>query len=261
MTIEKTNINDVIDKNYAEFDLGLLCEETYKSLKHIDMVVYTILNNQHGLSVRTTLNGNKKYVDKNGYIFIGIGQDKLCKLLRTTRPTLLASLKRLEEAELIEVVNVGNMKCNRIYVGKLKRTITLGEYMRNLGIEENEAIEETTPSIDVVNIKDINKKAVTAGTDTTNSNSKNNNSNNSIPQKQDNDTSRKSKKNNFGNNYQNKPKNKNGIKCVNDTFKNYEADELEKKLLQSQKGKFKDRIEIPIAKEKEDITDDYWNMN
>lgn len=260
MTIEKTNINDVIDKNYAEFDLGLLCEETYKSLKHIDMVVYTILNNQHGLSVRTTLNGNKKYVDKNGYIFIGIGQDKLCKLLRTTRPTLLASLKRLEEAELIEVVNVGNMKCNRIYVGKLKRTITLGEYMRNLGIEENEAIEETTPSIDVVNIKDINKKAVTAATDTTNSSSKNNNSNNSIPQKQDNDT-RKSKKNNFRNNYQNKPRNKNGIKCVNDTFKNYEADELEKKLLQSQKGKFEDKIEIPIAKGKEDITEDYWNIN
>ena len=258
MAITKTSINDVIDKNYAEFDLGLLCEETYKSLKHIDMVVYTILNNQHGLSVRTTLNGNKKYVDKNGYIFIGIGQDKLCKLLRTTRPTLLASLKRLEEAELIEIVNVGNMKCNRIYVGKLKRTITLGEYMRNLGIEENEAIEETTPSIDAVNIKDINKKAVTAGTDTTNSNSKNNNSNNSIPQKQYNDT-KKSKKNNFGNNYQNKPKNKNGIKCVNDTFKNYEADELEKKLLQSQKGKFKDKIEIPITDNKEDITEDYWS--
>ena len=258
MAITKTNINEVTDKNYAEFDLGLLCEEAYKGLKHIDMVVYTILNNQHGLSVRTTLNGSKKYVDKNGYIFIGIGQDKLCKLLRTTRPTLLASLKRLEEAELIEIVNVGNMKCNRIYVGKLKGTITLGEYMRNLGIEENEAIEETTPSIDVVNIKDINKKAVTAGTDTTNSNSKNNNSNNSIPQKQYNDT-RKSKKNNFGNNYQNK--NKNGIKCVNDTFKNYEADELEKKLLQSQKGKFKDKIEIPITDNKEDITEDYWNIN
>ena len=259
MTIEKTNINDVIDKNYAEFDLGLLCEETYKSLKHIDMVVYTILNNQHGLSVRTTLNGNKKYVDKNGYIFIGIGQDKLCKLLRTTRPTLLASLKRLEEAELIEVVNVGNMKCNRIYVGKLKRTITLGEYMRNLGIEENEAIEETTPSIDVVNIKDINKKDSSAPTDKPNTNqNKKSNSNNSIPRNQDNDT-RKFKKNNFGNNYQNK--NKNGIKCVNNTFNNYEADELEEKLLQSQKGKFEDRIKIPIAKEKEDITDDYWNIN
>ena len=205
MTIEKTNINDVIDKNYAEFDLGLLCEETYKSLKHIDMVVYTILNNQHGLSVRTTLNGNKKYVDKNGYIFIGIGQDKLCKLLRTTRPTLLASLKRLEEAELIEVVNVGNMKCNRIYVGKLKRTITLGEYMRNLGIEENEAIEETTPSIDVVNIKDINKKDLPAPTDKPNEN-QNINDNNSIPQNKEKDSS-ESKKNHFGNNCQNNTNN------------------------------------------------------
>ena len=70
MAIEKTSIKDVIDKNYAEFDLGLLCEEEYKSLKHIDMVVYTILNNQHGLSVKTTLNGSKRFVDKNGYIFL-----------------------------------------------------------------------------------------------------------------------------------------------------------------------------------------------
>ena len=105
------------------------------------------------------------------------------------------------------------------------------------------------------------KKDLPAPTDKPNTQSNsNNNVNNSIPQKQDNDT-RKSKKNNFGNNYQNKPKNKNGIKCVNDTFKNYEADELEKKLLQSQKGKFEDRIKIPIAKEKEDITEDYWNIN
>ena len=105
------------------------------------------------------------------------------------------------------------------------------------------------------------KKDLPAPTDKPNTQSNsNNNVNNSIPQKQDNDT-RKSKKNNFGNNYQNKPKNKNGIKCVNDTFKNYEADELEKKLLQSQKGKFEDKIKIPIVKEKEDITDDYWSIN
>ena len=105
------------------------------------------------------------------------------------------------------------------------------------------------------------KKDSSAPTDKPNTNQNQNiNVNNSIPQKQDNDT-RKSKKNNFGNNYQNKPKNKNGIKCVNDTFKNYEADELEKKLLQSQKGKFEDKIEVPIVKEIEDTTEDYWNMN
>ena len=161
MAIEKTNIKDIIDKNYAEFDLGLLCEDKYKSLKHIDMVVYTLLNNQHGLSVKTTLSGSKRFVDKNGYVFISIGQDKLCKLLRTTRPTLNASLKRLEEVGLVEVINTGNMKCNRIYVGKLKRTITLGDYMKDMNISEEE--NEFTPSIDMETIEEIkeNKKAST----------------------------------------------------------------------------------------------------
>lgn len=160
MAIEKTNINDIIDKNYAEFDLGLICEDRYKTLKHIDMVVYTLLNNQHGLSIKTTLNGSKKFVDKNGYVFISIGQDKLCKLLRTTRPTLNSSLKRLEEVGLIEVVNIGNMKCNRIYVGKLKRTITLGDYMKDMSIGEE---DEFIPSIEMETIDGIkdNKKAST----------------------------------------------------------------------------------------------------
>lgn len=160
MAIEKTNINDIIDKNYAEFDLGLICEDRYKTLKHIDMVVYTLLNNQHGLSIKTTLNGSKKFVDKNGYVFISIGQDKLCKLLRTTRPTLNSSLKRLEEVGLIEVVNIGNMKCNRIYVGKLKRTITLGDYMKDISIGEE---DEFIPSIEMETIDEIkdNKKAST----------------------------------------------------------------------------------------------------
>ena len=182
MAIEKTNIKDIIDKNYAEFDLGLLCEDKYKSLKHIDMVVYTLLNNQHGLSVKTTLNGSKRFVDKNGYVFISIGQDKLCKLLRTTRPTLNASLKRLEEVGLVEVVNTGNMKCNRIYVGKLKRTITLGDYMKDMNIssEENEFI----PSIDMETIEEIkeNKKASTVPPVKATNTNKNNIDTNIIPQ-------------------------------------------------------------------------------
>ena len=41
--------------------------------------------------------------------------------------------------------------------------------------------------------------------------------------------------------------------CVFKVKKIITPSELEKKLLQSQKGKFEDRIKIPIAKEKEDI--------
>ena len=157
MAIEKTSVKDVLDKNYAEFDLVLLCEEAYKSLKHIDMVVYTLLNNQHGLSIKTTLNGSKRYVDRNGFIFVSIGQDKLCKVLRTTRPTLKASLDRLQALDLIEVVNTGNMKCNRIYVGKLKRTLTLGDYMKNMNIGEDEEQEDYVPKINVLNVEDAKK--------------------------------------------------------------------------------------------------------
>ncbi len=99
------------------------------------------------------------------------------------------------------------------------------------------------------------KKDLPAPTDKPQTNSKVN-VNNSIPQNKGNDT-RKNNKNKVGNNYQNK----NGIKCVNNTFDKYSSDELEKKLRESQKNKFKDRIEIPAAKEKEDITEDYWNIN
>ena len=186
MAIEKTSVRDVLDKNYAEFDLGLLCEDAYKSLKHIDMVVYTLLNNQHGLSVKTTLNGSKRYVDKNGFIFVSIGQDKLCKVLRTTRPTLKASLDRLQELDLIEVVNTGNMKCNRIYVGKLKRTLTVGDYMKNMNIGEEEQ-EEFIPRIKALhieeakNVMDSKKASSTAIDEALKSNvSKNNNCTNII---------------------------------------------------------------------------------
>jgi hypothetical protein len=200
------------------------------------MVVYTILNNQHGLSVRTTLNGNKKYVDKNGYIFIGIGQDKLCKLLRTTRPTLNASLKRLEEVGLVEVVNTGNMKCNRIYVGKLKRTITLGDYMKDMNISEEE--NEFTPSIDMETIEEIkeNKKASTVPPVKATNTNKNNIDTNIIPQNNKKYSPKnKENKNNTG---------KGASANVNNTFTNYSEDELEKMLLEKQAIKFKPKYNI-----------------
>ena len=222
MAIEKTNINDIIDKNYAEFDLGLICEDKYKTLKHIDMVVYTLLNNQHGLSIKTTLNGSKKFVDKNGYVFISIGQDKLCKLLRTTRPTLNSSLKRLEEVGLIEVVNIGNMKCNRIYVGKLKRTITLGDYMKDMSIGED---DEFIPSIEMETIDEIkdNKKASTEPP--VKANKENIKSNNSISQNNKKYASKKEENKVLNNKHNNTVKN---------TFAEYEAKELEEKLRESQ---------------------------
>ena len=167
MAIVKTSIRN-IDSNFAKFDLALICEEKYSKLKHIDMVVYTMLKNQESLSIASVKNGSKTYVDSNGYIFISIRQDKLCKILRTTRPTLKSSLDRLSKCDLIEVVNLGNMLCNRIYVGNAESTITLGEYINKIGLELDEVVD-FKPKIDVEKVeKEENKKALSEETDKAN---------------------------------------------------------------------------------------------
>ena len=230
---KKRKTLDLASTQFYKFPKWLLAEGNLKKLSPQAKLLYMVIIDREELSLKNA----EDFTDKEGYLFQYFDQVKAGELLGLSKNAIIKAFKDLQEYKLIEVVRQGQGKPNRLYV--LDYEVS-SDTLKELSYE--------------------NKKAVTAGTDTTNSNSKNNNSNNSIPQKQDNDT-RKSKKNNFGNNYQNKPKNKNGIKCVNDTFKNYEADELEKKLLQSQKGKFEDKIEVPIVKEKEDTTEDYWNMN
>ena len=230
---KKRKTLDLASTQFYKFPKWLLAEGNLKKLSPQAKLLYMVIIDREELSLKNA----EDFTDKEGYLFQYFDQVKAGELLGLSKNAIIKAFKDLQEYKLIEVVRQGQGKPNRLYV--LDYEVS-ADTLKELSYE--------------------NKKAVTAGTDTTNSNSNNNNSNNSIPQKQDNDT-RKSKKNNFGNNYQNKPKNKNGIKCVNDTFKNYEADELEKKLLQSQKGKFEDKIEVPIVKEKEDITDDYWYIN
>ena len=230
---KKRKTLDLASTQFYKFPKWLLAEGNLKKLSPQAKLLYMVIIDREELSLKNA----KDFTDKEGYLFQYFDQVKAGELLGLSKNAIIKAFKDLQEYNLIEVVRQGQGKPNRLYV--LDYEVS-SDTLKELSYE--------------------NKKAVTAGTDTTNSNSKNNNSNNSIPQKQDNDT-RNLDKNEFGNNYQNKPKNKNGIKCVNDTFKNYEADELEKKLLQSQKGKFEDKIEVPIVKEKEDITDDYWYIN
>ena len=217
------------------------------------------------ISQHVTRNKNISVQAKGVYSYLVscAGNDKqtyptqalMCEELGIKKPlTLRKYIKELQAEGLVKIVKTTKKSLfyKNIYLicdNTVTQEIWKNEYLQGKEEEEMEVIED-------------NKKVAPAPTDTTNTdlNLNINIDSDSIPQKQDNDT-RKSKKNNFGNNYQNKPKNKNGIKCVNDTFKQYEADELEKKLLQSQKGKFEDRIKIPMAKEKEDITEDYWNIN
>lgn len=221
----KTHVGE-IKNNYAKFDLALICEEKYKSLKPIDMITYTMLKNQESLSVNSVRLGNNRYVDKNGYIFIEISQIKLAKILNTTRPTLKASLDRLQACELIEVVFLGNNKCNRIYVGEAKSTTTLGDYIKNIGLELDEELEDFKPTIAVAKAEDVkgeNKKADAPQQAPAKDTNKNKSYNNNISQNKGKFNARPGKNNSA---YE-----------INQRFKVY-GDALENVLKESQVGKF-----------------------
>ena len=233
MAIIKTNINEV-EEVFAKMDLALICEERYNDLKKFDWVVYTILKNQEGLSKRSYLMGNKSYVDKYNNVFVRISQKKLAKLLKTSIPTLRNSLNRLVEAELLEIHVVGQNECNIMYIGNPVRTITFGEYVENIGkaLEDEDNVKDFKPSINVDNIKDLdnidNKKASTEPP--VKANKENIKSNNSIPQNNKKYASKKEENKVLKNKHND---------TVNNTFTQYEEDELEKILIKSQEGKFK----------------------
>ena len=234
----RTNIKN-ISKRYAELDFALICEEKYSNLKQIDWVVFAILKNQESLSLYSYEKGNRSYVDEDLNVFIRISQEKLAKLIKTSIPTLRASLKRLESVELIEIIVTGVNKCNKIYCGEPIRTITFEEYFKKIGKDIEADAVESKPTINVKNVKD-NKKAPTCDEveaseelENKSSNSTNKNSNNSIPQ--NNKINNKSNKE-FKPNYSLNPK---IHKNLSTNFLNYGSDEdLERMLLENQKSKF-----------------------
>lgn len=230
MAIIKTNINEV-EEVFAKLDLALICEEKYSSLKQFDWVVYAILKNQEGLSKRSYLMGNKSYVDKYNNVFVKMSQKKLAKLLKTSIPTLRNSLNRLVEVELLEIHVVGQNECNIMYIGNPERTITFGEYIENIGkaLEDEDNAKDFKPSINVDNVKDLeNKKASTVPpVKAENKNIKDNN----IIHKNKKMYTQKNKKN------ENKVLHNKHNDTVKNTFTNYSADELEKKLQKSQEDR------------------------
>ena len=232
--MKRTNIKEVA-KRYAELDFALICEERYSSLKQIDWVVFAILKNQESLSLHSYEKGNASYVDEDMNVFIRISQEKLSKLLKMSIPTLRASLKRLEAAELIETIVTGVNKCNKIYCGEPIRTITFEEYFKRIGTDIEAEPVEAKPTINVTNVNEMKKAPVVQPTEASEKSSLNrNNSKDNIPQ---------SKKTYNSKNKEFKPKfsvRRNSFNDgTNNTFTNYEADELEKLLFESQKGKFK----------------------
>ena len=197
MEVVKTNIKD-IEENFAKFDLALMCEDRYKCLSDSDKILYTLLKNQESLSIHSVRNGNYRYVDGNGYVFVEISQEKLCKFLDKSEPTIRKCLSSLEKVGLIQRDKSGYQKCHKIYVGKTVSTVTLGEYFKKISCEIEEEKKNKNKdkeiNINATNIKDIkeNKKASTVPP-VKDEDLKNNFDNNSIPQNTKKDSIKKEK--------------------------------------------------------------------
>lgn len=141
--MKKTNINDIQYK-YAELDLALLYEEKYKELKPIDILTFTMLKNQESLSLESVKTGNKSFLDKDGNLFVMISQKKLSKIVRVSERTLRDILKRLEKNDLILIEQIGQNKCNKMYIGEPERKITLCEYIEKIELEITEENNKNT---------------------------------------------------------------------------------------------------------------------
>ena len=181
---KKRKTLDLASTQFYKFPKWLLAEGNLKKLSPQAKLLYMVIIDREELSLKNA----EDFTDKEGYLFQYFDQVKAGELLGLSKNAIIKAFKDLQEYNLIEVVRQGQGKPNRLYV--LDYEVS-SDTLKELSYE--------------------NKKAVTAGTDTTNSNSKNNNSNNSIPQKQDNDT-RNLDKNEFGNNYQ---KNKDNQEEIN----------------------------------------------
>ncbi len=168
--MKRTNIKD-IQYNYAELDLALICEKEYSQLKPLDILVFTMLKNQESLSLSSVKQGSLDYVDEDGNIFIRIAQKKLSRILKISEKTLRESFARLENIDLILRERVGQNKCDKIYIGEPKRTTTLGDYIKQIGLEIKEESKEVdsnkVPSRE--KLKNIGNKKVVSSPQTNNS--------------------------------------------------------------------------------------------
>ena len=190
-------------QQFYKFEKWILAETKLKKLSPAAKLLYMVIRDREELSLKNA----EHFTDKDGYLFQYFDQSKAGDLLGLSKNAIIKAFKDLQDYKLIEVVRQGQGKPNRLYV------------------LDYEVSEDTLKELSY-----DNKKASTAPTvKATNQNKKTSN-NNIIPQNNKKDAGKK-KENKVLKNKHND--------TVNNTFTNYEADELEKMLLEQQETKFK----------------------
>ena len=195
---------ELASQQFYKFEKWILAESKLKKLSPTAKLLYMVIRDREELSLKNA----EHFTDKDGYLFQYFDQEKAGELLGLSKNAIVKAFKDLQEYKLIESVRQGQGKPNRLYV------------------LDYEVSEDTLKELSYEN-----KKASTGGTVKATNTNKNNIDTNIIPQNNKKYSPKnKENKNNTG---------KGASANVNDNFKKYDADELEKMLFESQKDKFK----------------------
>ena len=192
---------DLASHQFYKFEKWILAESKLKKLSPSAKLLYMVIRDREELSLKNA----KDFTDKDGYLFQYFDQVKAGELLGLSKNAIIKAFKDLQDYKLIEVVRQGQGKPNRLYV------------------LDYEVSEDTLKELSYENKKASTVPPVKA-------NKENIKSNNSIPQ---NDKKYASKKEENKNKVLNNKHNN----TVKNTFTEYGADELEKKLQKSQEDR------------------------
>ena len=262
--------NDIASMQFYKFDKWLLMEEGLKKLSPTAKMLYMIIKDREELSLK---NANA-FTDKDGYLFQYFDQQKASDLLGVSLTAIKKAFKDLVQYKLIESVRQGLGKPNRLYVLDYKVT---QDTINKLSYENKKA--PSTAIDEASNKHKSTDNSISQNEENyTENNKKNKESNTSKILDIINGSCVNIKKVDLGKCEEEftdidrlkialeicERNNSNGIKAlrlayknayssnngnssgkgaghgVNDNFKKYAPDDLEKMLLESQKGKFED---------------------
>ena len=104
--------NDIASMQFYKLDKWLLMEEGLKKLSPTAKMLYVIIKDREELSLKNA----KAFTDKDGYLFQYFDQQKASDLLGVSLTAIKKAFKDLVEYKLIESVRQGLGKPNRLYV-------------------------------------------------------------------------------------------------------------------------------------------------
>lgn len=107
----RQNIGEYKRHLYYQLKKFLIHDPEYNGLSKNAIIAYTLLLDRHRLSVK-----NKKFVDKNGDIFLIMSRAELQTLLRVSKNTATKVMYELKAVRLLEEVVRGQGKPNLIYM-------------------------------------------------------------------------------------------------------------------------------------------------